>query len=308
MTLAETALLGAFAGLTIFIGLPLARMQVLGPRARVGLAMFAVGVLAFLFVDVFEHAFELVEEPVEELGEGEGNAAEAIGLFVLLAAGFIAGTAGLGAVERWMRPRDGDLPPIGGGSVDAATLEEAGQLEPRSGATPRHVLRLGMTIAVAIGLHNFAEGLAIGVSASSGEIAPRDRADHRLRAPQRHRGLRASSAHWVRVRPSWGWLVAAGVIAGAPVVPRLDHRLRGHFGSSGAGLLRPRWWRDPLRDRRGLERHAPDRPSRTRAVDARGRVPARRYATDLVVVVRRRLTESYFLNVSSNRLDGLDGP
>ncbi len=216
MTLAETALLGAFAGLTIFIGLPLARMQVLGPRARVGLAMFAVGVLAFLFVDVFEHAFELVEEPVEELGEGEGNAAEAIGLFVLLAAGFIAGTAGLGAVERWMRPRDGDLPPIGGGSVDAATLEEAGQLEPRSGATPRHVLRLGMTIAVAIGLHNFAEGLAIGVSASSGEIALATVLIIGFALHNATEGF-AIIGPLGSVRPPWGWLFAAGVIAGAPV-------------------------------------------------------------------------------------------
>ena len=34
-------------------------------------------------------------------------------------------------------------------------------------------VRLGMTIAAAIGLHNFAEGLAIGVSASTGEIGSR---------------------------------------------------------------------------------------------------------------------------------------
>ena len=35
----------------------------------------------------------------------------------------------------------------------------------------QRALRTAMTIAVAIGLHNFAEGLAIGVSAQAGEIA-----------------------------------------------------------------------------------------------------------------------------------------
>ena len=49
------------------------------------------------------------------------------------------------------------------------TVEQAEMLsdEMRPGA---HALRTGMTIAAAIGLHNFAEGLAIGVSASTGEI------------------------------------------------------------------------------------------------------------------------------------------
>ena len=65
MSFAETAALGALAGFTIFLGLPLGRLQLLGNRARVGLAMFAVGVLAFIFVDVMEHAFGIVEAAVE---------------------------------------------------------------------------------------------------------------------------------------------------------------------------------------------------------------------------------------------------
>ena len=70
MSFAETVLLGAVAGSTIFIGLPLGRLRVVGNRGRVALAMFAVGVLAFLFADIFEHALGIVEEPVEAFEEG----------------------------------------------------------------------------------------------------------------------------------------------------------------------------------------------------------------------------------------------
>ena len=91
MTFAETALLGALAGATIFLSLPFGRLTSLGPRARVALAMFAVGVLAFLFVDVFEHGFEIVEHSVEAYDEGTGSLGHAIWLVLLLGAGFMAG-------------------------------------------------------------------------------------------------------------------------------------------------------------------------------------------------------------------------
>ena len=65
MSFAETAALGALAGSTIFLSLPFGRLTSLSSRARVALAMFAVGVLAFLFVDVLEHAFGIVEGGVE---------------------------------------------------------------------------------------------------------------------------------------------------------------------------------------------------------------------------------------------------
>ena len=57
MSFTETVVLGGLAGFTIYVSLPFGRLQMLNDRARVGLAMFSVGVLAFLFVDVFEHAF-----------------------------------------------------------------------------------------------------------------------------------------------------------------------------------------------------------------------------------------------------------
>ena len=52
MSFAETAALGAIAGSTIFLGLPVGRAAGLRPRARVGLSMLSAGILAFIFMDV----------------------------------------------------------------------------------------------------------------------------------------------------------------------------------------------------------------------------------------------------------------
>ena len=209
MSFGETVLLGALAGFTIFLSLPLGRLDLLSPRVRVGLAMFAVGVLAFLFVDVFEHAFGIVEEPVEKLRDGHGNLGEAIGLLALLGAGFAAGTAGLGVVERRLRPKS--MPPIAGGAAEL-TVEDAARLEQDARA---RALRTGMTIAAAIGLHNFAEGLAIGVSASTGEISLATVliVGFALHNATEGFGIVGPLGN---VRPSWGWLAAAGLVGGGP--------------------------------------------------------------------------------------------
>src|SRR3954452_4963562 len=52
MSFAATAALGAIAGFTIFLGLPVARAQGLSDRGRVALSMLSAGILAFLFMDV----------------------------------------------------------------------------------------------------------------------------------------------------------------------------------------------------------------------------------------------------------------
>ena len=209
MSFGETVLLGALAGFTIYLSLPLGRLDLLSPRVRVGLAMFAVGVLAFLFVDVFEHAFEIVEEAVEELRDGSEGAGEAIGLTALLGAGFAAGTAGLGMVERRLRSKT--PPPIGGGAAELA-VEDAARMEHEART---RALRTGMTIAAAIGLHNFAEGLAIGVSASTGEISL---ATVLIIGFALHNATEGFGivGPLGNVRPTWGWLGLAGLVGGGP--------------------------------------------------------------------------------------------
>jgi ZIP family zinc transporter len=215
MSFAETVLLGGLAGFTIFLSLPFGRIQSMSNRQRVGLAMFAVGVLVFLLVDIFEHALELVEEPVEELAGDGGSLGTALGYVLLLGGGFAAGTAGLATLERWMRPDPPSAPPMAGGAVDALTVEEAERLTGDEGHRKR-VLQLGMTIAAAIGLHNFAEGLAIGVSASTGEIAL---ATVLIIGFGLHNATEGFGivGPLGSVRPTWTWLFVAGLIGGGPV-------------------------------------------------------------------------------------------
>src|SRR3954447_8115421 len=165
MSLAETALLGAIAGFTIFLGLPFARMERVGPRARVALAMLSVGILAFLFVDVTSHGFEIVENTVQKAGNGGGDTGRAIGFTLMFIAGLFVGIVGLTLVER--RSRRAQRPPLAGGSAEALPPQQAAALATSERA---RALRTGLVIAIAIGLHNFAEGLAIGVSARAGEI------------------------------------------------------------------------------------------------------------------------------------------
>ncbi len=214
MSFAQTALLGAFVGLTIFIGLPVARLRLFGPRGRVALAMFAVGVLVFLFVDVLVHAFGIVEEAVEEFGAGKEGAGDAVGLTLLLLVGFALGSAGLATIERRLKPAG--PPPAAGGSSEAtvAARFETSQIEADGRV---RALRVGMTVAAAIGLHNFAEGLAIGVAAHAGEIALATVLIVGFALHNATEGF-AIVGPLGGFRPSWKWLGLAGLVAGGPVL------------------------------------------------------------------------------------------
>ena len=216
MSFGETVLLGALAGFTIYLSLPFGRLQLLSNRARVALAMFAVGVLAFLLVDVFEHALGITEHAVEGYEEGEGTLAKAIGFPLLLAGGCALGCAGLAMLERRMRRSIDRPPPMAGGSADAMTVEQATALVGEADQGRSRVLRLGMTIAAAIGIHNFAEGLAIGVAASTGEIglATVLIIGFALHNATEGFGIVGPLGD---VRPSWRWLGLAGLVGGAPV-------------------------------------------------------------------------------------------
>jgi zinc transporter, ZIP family len=216
LSFGETVLLGALAGFTIYLGLPFARLNMVSGRARVALAMFAVGVLAFLFAEVLVHGFELVEHAVEGYEEGEEGIGKAAGLLALFAGGFAVGSAGLAMVERWMRPRGGGQPPIAGGASDAMTVEQARTLAEGGRSARQLALRTGMTIAAAIGLHNFAEGLAIGVAASTGEISLATVliVGFALHNATEGFGIIGPLGD---VRPSWSWLAVAGLVGGGPV-------------------------------------------------------------------------------------------
>ena len=214
MSFAETVALGALAGFTIFLGLPVGRLQLLGDRSRVALAMFAVGILAFIFVDVMSHAIEIVNRQLDLVKGHRGSLGHLIWLVALLGGGFVAGSAGLAVLERRIRPAGARTPPIAGGAGPAAiTATHPERLE--LDAARRRALRRGLTIAAAIGVHNFAEGLAIGVSARAGAISL---ATVLIIGFALHNATEGFGiiGPLGDVKPSWRWLGLAGLIGGGP--------------------------------------------------------------------------------------------
>ena len=182
------------------------------------LAMFSVGVLAFIFVDVMSNGLSIVDDTLRAVKAGHESAAYLIWLVVLLAAGFATGSAGLALLERRMRPASSRRPPIAGGAETAAL--EPGALEPDAlvvelDAARRRALRMGLTIAAAIGVHNFAEGLAIGVSARAGAISL---ATVLIIGFALHNATEGFGivGPLGDVKPSWGWIGLAGLIGGGP--------------------------------------------------------------------------------------------
>jgi ZIP family zinc transporter len=215
LSFAETALLGALAGFTIYLGLPIGRLQLVNARTRVGLAMFSVGILVFLLVDVLGHGFEIAEDGVAKFEAGEAGFGHAFGLSLLLVGGFALGSAGLGILERRLRSSP-PLPPIAGGATDALAVDQHG-LDPQIAAARAHALQTGLIIAMAIGVHNLAEGLAIGVSARSGEVglATVLVVGFALHNATEGFGIVGPLGD---VKPSWRWLGLAGLIGGAPTL------------------------------------------------------------------------------------------
>jgi ZIP family zinc transporter len=214
MGFTETVVLGAIAGLTIYIGLPLGRMRGVDDRMRVCLAMFSVGILAFIFMDVTKHGEEILASALTSFKDHKDSFGHVLGLFALLAVGFTGGTAGISAIERRLRSRRAPPAPIAGG--DAAAALSAEDVARAQGEEVRQrALQTGMVIAVAIGLHNFAEGLAIGVSAKAGAIGLATVLIIGF-------GLHNATEGFGIVgplggaRPSWSWLAKAGLIGGGP--------------------------------------------------------------------------------------------
>ena len=218
MTFLQTAMLGAVAGLTIFIGLPLGRVKSLGPKTRLSLAMFSVGVLAFLFVDVTAHGFEIVERSVTELRNGKTSAASTILYVAIIAVGFIFGSAGLAALDKRMRLSGPSVvaPMAGGEAASVLTPAETKAYVDEAEIARRRALRTGLMIATAIGIHNLGEGLAIGVSARSGAISLATVLVVGFALHNATEGFGIVGPLGA-VRPTWRWLGLAGLIAGMPV-------------------------------------------------------------------------------------------
>ncbi len=156
-----TLLLGGLAGLTIFLGLPIARSRNVSPRARGLMSTAATGILLFLLWDVLSKANEPVVEALA--GVRSGDASRLATLVTLFVGGFGIGLMGLIYFNRRVGPR---LAGIGRAPVKGpgAAVALATPLIPSNRP-------LALMIAVGMGLHNLSEGLAIGQAAAAGALA-----------------------------------------------------------------------------------------------------------------------------------------
>jgi ZIP family zinc transporter len=210
---AQIVVLGAIAGLTIFLGLPFGRLQSVGRAPKIFAGGVSAGILVFLLFDILGHATEPVEAALEDQAWGE-----LASLAMVYAVGLGVGLLGLVYVPRWVRRARGGAPapggPAGGTGVGPGTMAVAEGSEP---AIRAETLGLGMTIALGIGLHNFSEGLAIGQSAASGAMSLAVLLVIGFGLHNATEGFGIVGPLVARdVRPTWAWLGAAGLIGGGP--------------------------------------------------------------------------------------------
>src|SRR5258706_1234869 len=99
-------LLGAIAGATIFLGLPIARMRGLPTAVQGVLNAFATGILVFLLWDILTHAALPVETALAQWTGNQGTRVQlGPGPFVLMAGIFAVGIgAGLIGLNFFNRP------------------------------------------------------------------------------------------------------------------------------------------------------------------------------------------------------------
>jgi ZIP family zinc transporter len=192
-------LLGAFAGLTIYLGLPIARLKNASPTFKMFLSMVATGVLVFLFFDVISKASDPINASLVQLHEHHTGGGLLAGQLTLMVLGLGLGLIGLAYFNKHIIARlpffappppagttaPAPAPQLALASANTAALDSGkAKLAVRSAKpaasaaavaanqayemTPQ---TLAMMIATGIGMHNFSEGLAIGQSAAAGELS-----------------------------------------------------------------------------------------------------------------------------------------
>ncbi len=190
MSFVQTVILAAFAGGTIFLGLPVGRLRGLSRGRQVGLTTAAGGVILFLIYDVLSQAVEPVKTAL-----GAARAGGSPGQF----AGYAA-TLGLSIAFGLL-------------SVTWLTSRMAARHGPGTTITPRQI---ALGTAIGLGLHNFSEGLAIGQSSASGATSFALLLVIGFALHNATEGFAISAPLSQGERPSWGFLVVAGLVGGGP--------------------------------------------------------------------------------------------
>lgn len=192
MGLGTTILLGGIAGITVLVGLPVARLRSLSRTAQGFLNALATGILLFLLWDVLSKAGEPVGLALAAVHRGQ------VGPFAALALLFAGGIAAGLLTLVYVNPR------------------LTGRLHRERGAMPSGRW-LATMIAIGLGLHNFSEGLAIGQASVTGALSFAliliiGFGLHNITEGFGVAAPMASDAE----RPSWRFLLLVGVVAGGP--------------------------------------------------------------------------------------------
>src|SRR5438552_5144550 len=189
MNLIDTVVLGAIAGFTIFLGLPIARLKTPRSAWQAFLSAVATVILLFLLWDILSRA----KEPIDTaLGVAhEGDPAPFVGLLVLFCGGVAVGLIGLVYLDRALIRRH----KVGGQTTPA---------------------QLALMIAMGIGVHNFSEGLAIGQASRSGALELATVLIVGFGLHNLTEGFGIAAPLTLGARPSWAFLGLAGLIGGGP--------------------------------------------------------------------------------------------
>ncbi len=194
MTFWQTVMLGAVAGFTIFLGLPVARLRQSTTRLQSLLAALALGVLLFLVWDILSKALAPIEDAMKTSAKS-GHWGPFASLVLMLVIGLVVGLVGLVVFDDTTRRRRAAAGPL-----------------------PQ---QLALMIATGLGLHNFSEGLAIGQAAATGAVgfAVILIVGFGLHNITEGFAIAAPLACPVAAGtnpPSWGFLALAGLIGGGP--------------------------------------------------------------------------------------------
>jgi zinc transporter, ZIP family len=204
----QTLLLGAIAGATIFLGLPIGRMQNVSAGTKAFLASTATGILIFLLWDVLSQAVEPIEDALTA-----GRDGRFVWLSSLLVVGFGVGLMSLVYYDVWMKRRRRKAF-LGPGAASVAEFEQEHEHH-FSGLSPARWL--AVFIATGIGLHNFSEGLAIGQSAAANEVSLAIVLIIGFGLHNTTEGLGiCAPLTGDREQPSWRFLALLGLIGGGP--------------------------------------------------------------------------------------------
>jgi zinc transporter ZupT len=183
------ALLGIYVGvIPVSLGmLWLPFLRRLGPSWMGALIAFTVGLLAFLAIDAGLEGLEI-----------GGEAPAAFGGATLVLAGALVAYLVLAGVDAYLERRSRRAKASGAGAAGAAYL--------------------ALLVAIGIGLHNLAEGLAIGSAYASGALALGAFLVVGFAIHNTTEGLAIVAPLRDEARPGLGRLLALGLIAGAPAV------------------------------------------------------------------------------------------